>query len=561
MDLFTAASTYVASMTTRTKGMKAMLLDKHTTTSISMVYSNSDVLANEIYLIRRLDEKRQQDDHEIFPDVAAIVFVRPCRASLQALDAELRQPRFKSYDLCFTGVVDPGDLERLAAADVKHAVVEVTEYYLDYIVVDPHLFTLNTVGCGGRDGKLWAPSKLEETARSLLSVLLAVGATSPTLRFQASSSLCQALVARTSQFLAAQDGSGGPTPTLVLVVDRRDDPITPLLNQWTYQAMVHELVGIHNGAVRLESGGSGAGESDDKHFTLSSGRDTFFAKNMYTTFGDLTTTVKALTDEYKKSKDVKLHTIADMKQFIANYPRIKEITASANKHLSLVVELKHAVDRCKLLGEDGISLLEQELLTTSDHTYAYKRVGEHLQDEQVRPMDKIRLVVLYMLKFESHKSLKVDKFVDLLLKQRMPQQLVHVISQVLGYCGKRCPGRTSNVYASAASGLYKPAAELDSDLVRHTPLLCTTLDAMARGKLSVKDFPVYGDEEGRAAPPVPRHVVVFMVGGTTYEEAKTVAYFNEAHAGRIKVLLGGTHIHNTESFFDEISTSVRNDSK
>ena len=31
---------------------------------------------------------------------------------------------------------------------------------------------------------------------------------------------------------------------LLLVLDRRDDPVTPLLNQWTYQAMVHELIGI-----------------------------------------------------------------------------------------------------------------------------------------------------------------------------------------------------------------------------------------------------------------------------------------------------------------------------
>jgi vacuolar protein sorting-associated protein 45 len=36
-------------------------------------------------------------------------------------------------------------------------------------------------------------------------------------------------------------------------VDRRNDPVTPLLSQWTYQAMVHELVGITNGRVTVES--------------------------------------------------------------------------------------------------------------------------------------------------------------------------------------------------------------------------------------------------------------------------------------------------------------------
>lgn len=41
------------------------------------------------------------------------------------------------------------------------------------------------------------------------------------------------------------------TPPILLIVDRRDDPVTPLLTQWTYQAMVHELLGINNGKVDL----------------------------------------------------------------------------------------------------------------------------------------------------------------------------------------------------------------------------------------------------------------------------------------------------------------------
>jgi hypothetical protein len=39
----------------------------------------------------------------------------------------------------------------------------------------------------------------------------------------------------------------------ILPADRRNDPVTPLLTQWTYQAMVHELVGIHNGRVTIDS--------------------------------------------------------------------------------------------------------------------------------------------------------------------------------------------------------------------------------------------------------------------------------------------------------------------
>lgn len=42
-----------------------------------------------------------------------------------------------------------------------------------------------------------------------------------------------------------------PVTPLLLILDRRNDPVTPMLSQWTYQAMVHELFGIQNGRVDM----------------------------------------------------------------------------------------------------------------------------------------------------------------------------------------------------------------------------------------------------------------------------------------------------------------------
>jgi vacuolar protein sorting-associated protein 45 len=57
---------------------------------------------------------------------------------------------------------------------------------------------------------------------------------------------------------------------LLLVIDRRDDPVTPLLNQWTYQAMVHELIGIEDNKVDLRN--IGKDTKDQQVFTFA----TFF---------------------------------------------------------------------------------------------------------------------------------------------------------------------------------------------------------------------------------------------------------------------------------------------
>ena len=39
---------------------------------------------------------------------------------------------------------------------------------------------------------------------------------------------------------------------MLLILDRKCDPVTPLLSQWTYQAMVHELLGLNNNRVVLK---------------------------------------------------------------------------------------------------------------------------------------------------------------------------------------------------------------------------------------------------------------------------------------------------------------------
>lgn len=68
--------------------------------------------------------------------------------------------------------------------------------------------------------------------------------------------------------------SGAPPP-LLLILDRRDDPLTPLLNQWTYQAMVHELLTINNNRVDLTKV-EGA-PKDLKEVVLSLEQDDFYS--------------------------------------------------------------------------------------------------------------------------------------------------------------------------------------------------------------------------------------------------------------------------------------------
>ena len=46
-------------------------------------------------------------------------------------------------------------------------------------------------------------------------------------------------------------------------------------------------------------------------------------------------------------------------------------------------------------------------------------------------------------------------------------------------------------------------------------------------------------------------VLVYIVGGVTYEEATTVAELNAANAG-VSVVLGGSFVHNSGTFLEDL---------
>lgn len=154
------------------------------------------------------------------------------------------------------------------------------------------------------------------------------------------------------------------TPPILLILDRRDDPVTPLLNQWTYQAMVHELLGIHTGKVDLS--GVPDVRSELKEIVLSQDQDPFFKKTMYMNFGDLGGNIKDYVEQYQSrtQSNANIESIADMKRFVEDYPEFRKLSGNVSKHVALVGELSRQVGEHGLLD---VSELEQSLACSDNH--------------------------------------------------------------------------------------------------------------------------------------------------------------------------------------------------
>ena len=105
--------------------------------------------------------------------------------------------------------------------------------------------------------------------------------------------------------------------------------------QWTYEAMLHEILTITNNCIDL-SNVQGVPKELEK-IMLSTETDDFFSRNMYLNFGEIGSNIKDLVESFTKQKQItqKVESIQDMKAFVETYPAFKKQSGTVNKHVIL----------------------------------------------------------------------------------------------------------------------------------------------------------------------------------------------------------------------------------
>ncbi|PMB65506.1 Vacuolar protein sorting-associated protein 45 [Beauveria bassiana] len=380
---------------------------------------------------------------------------------------------------------------------------------------------------------IWNADSVQRCAEGLVAVLLSLKK-KPLIRFSKSSLMAKKLASEVRYLMTQEeqlfDFRKVDTPPILLVLDRREDPVTPLLTQWTYQAMVNHLLGIQNGRVNLENVPDIRPEL--REIVLSQDQDPFFKKNMFLNFGDLGSTIKEYVEQYqsKTKNNADIDSIADMKRFIEEYPEFRKLSGNVSKHVTLVSELSRRVAAENLLE---VSELEQSLACNDNH------------NNDLRPSNSLPMLI------------------DLLVAAgNVPPRQASMVGKVLAYHtslhASQGQGSISDIFESGgifagASNRFKGLKGVENVYTQHTTLLETTLQNLVKGRLKEQQYPFV--DAGGTTRDKPQDIIVFMVGGATYEEAKMIAGINATTPG-IRVVLGGTSIHNTSTFMEEVDDAV-----
>uniref|UniRef100_A0A674E1K6 Vacuolar protein sorting-associated protein 45 n=1 Tax=Salmo trutta TaxID=8032 RepID=A0A674E1K6_SALTR len=422
MNVTLAVKQYISKMIENSgPGMKVLLMDKETTSIVSVVYTQSEILQKEVYLFERIDSQNRDN----MKHLKAICFLRPTKENVENLIQELRRPKYSVYFIYFSNVISKSEIKALAEADEQEVVAEVQQI----ITKEYELFDFR---------------KTE-------------------------------------------------VPPLLLIMDRSDDAITPLLNQWTYQAMVHELLGLNNNRIDLSRVPGISKEL--KEVVLSAENDEFYANNLYLNFGEIGTNIKNLMEDFQKKKpkeQQKLESISDMKAFVDNYPQFKKMSGTVSKHVTVVGELSRLVSERHLME---VSEVEQELACQNDHSSASQNVRRLLQNPRVSELDAVRLVMLYALRYERHSSSILPGLMEELNRKGVSERHRRMVTSMVEYGGKRVRGSdliNPQDAVAITKQFFKGLKGVENVYTQHAPLLQETLDQLIKGRLKDSQFPYLG---------------------------------------------------------------------
>lgn len=565
VDVYNPLVSYIMRITESTASSKVLYLDTTTRGIVAQILSQSQALAQDIFLIHQLGMKMPQSvGHSDLSHLAGIIFCRPTNENIEKILEHLQKPKHQSYYLFFSNQLEEPSLSRLAQADQFEVVQQVQELFADIYPINSDLWSLEQANqcLYYEDEKMWIQEnqlQFQREVDGLTAFLLSVKKR-PLIRWQKSSHLAKKLADRIYEVMDTEKELFGWTEPdvapLLLICDRKEDPITPLLSQWTYQAMVHELLGIHNSRCKLTV--------DKKaEIVLNPFNDDFFAKNKSATFGDLGANIKKLVDKF--SKQVKgtrnIQSIEDMQKFVENYGDYLAKQGNVSKHVAVMGELSSIVSRRKLLD---ISAIEQEIVCANDHKNHFNDVERTLKDPSVDDSDKLRLAIIYALRYQAKGKDKASELRTLLRQNIVDEKVqkdIMLIDIMLRHFGSNQREMTlfeeeknDNNLIGKLGKVVKAINGMDevqNIYTQHNPLLQHIIEDAVKRKLPLSQFPSFrGTHKQQLRQP--QYIIIYYIGGATFEEAEVVSQLNRHFGNQTDIVLGSGMIHNSRSFLDDV---------
>ncbi|KAI1001162.1 Protein transport protein [Podosphaera aphanis] len=576
---------------------KVLVIDEVVRKIIDNVVKEDDILTENIANIERIEEKREMN-----PDMDAIYLLSPQPHIVDCLMADFERRRYKKSFLVWISILDP--LMRRRIDNSRLAQEQIAGFETLSIDFFPQESQLITFRDPWSFPILYHPvcnslvrDHMQSLAQKITGICVSLGE-NPKVRYYKPRNatheahvLCSHLANFVQDELDAYvkwnpnfppQGSR-PTGTLI-ITDRSMDLNAPLIHEFTYQAMAHDLLPMIEADKIYYKTVVNEGSVDQQEKEMEIGEnDKIWVENRHRHMKD---TIEKLMSDFQKFIDENPHftnpdgdtaNLNAIKDMLAGLPQFQELKEAYSLHLSMAQQCMDIFQRHKL---PDIASVEQSLATGLDEDFRKpKNIADQLirllDDNDIIPSDRRRLIMLYII------------FRDGIITQDTQRLLAHaglrpqdeetiINLDLLGAHTAKSLKDTRTPAAPLFPHKTAPASESEEySLSRFEPMVKLMLEDVVKGTLDQTIFPfikppldnseelaLQSQSSLRSAKPTwarnrqttaenRQRIIVFMAGGATYSESR--ACYEVSKASGKDVLLATSHMLTPALFSRQVS--------
>ncbi|OIR58472.1 MAG: Sec1-like syntaxin-binding protein [Amphiamblys sp. WSBS2006] len=554
---------------------KILVLDETTKRILDTCTDMNAVFDAGIYNVENISKKRQSYSY-----MDAVYFVSPCESSINAIIADFAVKKtYSAAHVLLTAHAGDELFQKLSSSRAAGEIKTFRELYVEFLGIEQRGFQTSLEdeaksGRGGLSGV--SPGEAEEIAKRLCSFCVTMDEF-PTIRYTnlpgtPTKQIGEALEKSLQGYRESDKVFGAKSRGTLLILDRRADLVSLLLHEFTYQAMVQDLLPVTRANRYAHKEKTVALDEDDAMWC------TLRHKHIAQCKDELDLQIKKFMTENKaaaqksQTGEQKEKSLEEMKELVSSLPKYHEMKEAFGLHMSLAVECIKRLNEKKL---DEVGSLEQTMATGTDADG--KRRGVSLEElfpflrrASLSEKDKVRLILLYGVTQESRSGEIESACREASLGGDIASGVRKVIDhrELVLQLRDSVMSRRKKKKQGGFLGLFGGRQDDDRyELSRYETLLKGIFEVYAEGKLDEEVFPYLNSRrvfsgEGKAAslrkghtpkkkPETEELLVVFVVGGVSYSELRD-AYFMAETTG-VECIVGGLGIERPEEFCENFN--------
>ncbi|KAL2234000.1 protein transport Sec1a isoform X1 [Sesamum indicum] len=417
---------------------KVLIMDKVTVKVMSHSCKMADITDQGISLVEDLFRRR-----EPLPSMDAVYFIQPSKENIVMLLSDMsgREPLYKKAYIYFSSHVPKDLLTRIKNdASVVPRIGALREMNLEYFSIDSQAFiTDHERALEELFGDNAADSRKFDACLNVMASRIATVFASlkefPYVRYKAAKGLDSAsdnnsralvpakLAAAIWNHITTYKSSIPNFPQTetceFLIVDRSVDQIAPVIHEWTYDAMCHDLLELEGNKYIHEVPSKTGGDPEKKEVLLED-HDPVWLELRHAHIAEASERLhEKMTNFTSKNKAAQLQqrdanelSTRDLQKMVQALPQYNEQMEKLSIHVQIAGKLNKII---RDVGLRQLGQLEQDLVFGDAGT---KEVIHFLRSNQNAPCEnKLRLLMIYGCvypeKFEGDKAVKLMQLAKL----------------------------------------------------------------------------------------------------------------------------------------------------